>query len=88
MGVLSVTWLIVGVSFAFRNPTSAFNDLLDSLGYIFGFPGHILFREFFTRSGSVSIAGFFLNSLFYGILIERIFWAVKVIRRRTAKFVT
>ena len=45
--------------------------VLEKLFYIFRFPTHTLFFQF--MNGSMFIVGLFLNCLFYGLLVERVF---------------
>ncbi len=44
---------------------------LEKLFYIFRFPTHTLFFQF--MNGSMFFVGLFLNCLFYGLVVERIF---------------
>ena len=44
---------------------------LEKLFYIFRFPTHTLFFQF--MNGSMFLVGLFLNCLFYGLVVERLF---------------
>lgn len=58
------------------------NLVADSF-YVFRFPTHTIFWQFFSSSGGLYLAGLTLNCLFYGFLVERIIRLVnKYVNRR------
>ena len=58
------------------------------LFYVFRFPSYTLFWDILpisaTKSATVLFLGLTLNCVFYGLVIERIFYFLKTRRKRTA----
>jgi hypothetical protein len=73
VGVLTYTSFIAGMAQRGDNLDSFFVKLFAPLFYIFRFPTHTLFN--FGRGGGDSLywIGLLINSIFYGLLIERFF---------------
>jgi hypothetical protein len=60
--------------------TGYFANLVADSFYIFRFPTHVVFWEQLNSSVILYFFGLFLNCLFYGLLIERLWFLMKVKR--------
>jgi hypothetical protein len=82
IGILTLASFLAGLMFRGDDLDPFYVKLFVPLFHLFRFPTHTLFN--FGRGGGDSLywVGLLLNSIFYGLLIERIF----SLRKKKSKF--